>query len=132
MEEARVHQLVRWVWDPATLGDLGRYRWREETSWAIPGIEILPTPGHTPGHISVAVDGDDGRYLILGDARAFADEEAAGYDMPAFNSADYRRSRETIARFDGILIPGHDDPFSQSPAESEQPVSALEEVDLEG
>jgi N-acyl homoserine lactone hydrolase len=44
------------------------------------GLRLLFTPGHTPGHQSVAVDTDDGLVLIVGqaaqDARAFATAEA--------------------------------------------------------
>jgi len=40
------------------------------------GLRVLYTPGHTPGHQSVAVDTDDGLVLIVGqaaqDARTFA------------------------------------------------------------
>lgn len=34
----------------------------------IPGITIVPTPGHTPGHVSVRVGSDDEALLVLGDA----------------------------------------------------------------
>jgi glyoxylase-like metal-dependent hydrolase (beta-lactamase superfamily II) len=44
-----------------------------------PGIRVLATPGHSPGHQSVAVDTDDGLVLIAGqaaqDARDFATRE---------------------------------------------------------
>ena len=34
----------------------------------VPGVRVLPTPGHTPGHQSVLIDGGDGeRALFLGD-----------------------------------------------------------------
>lgn len=33
-----------------------------------PGIRVIPTPGHTPGHQSVVVDTAGGRYCIAGDA----------------------------------------------------------------
>ena len=45
-----------------------------------PGVHVLSTPGHTPGHQSVTVHTDEGLVLIAGqaahDARAFATGEA--------------------------------------------------------
>ena len=45
-----------------------------------PGIRLLATPGHTPGHQSVIVDTDEGLVLVVGqaaqEARAFAGGEA--------------------------------------------------------
>lgn len=45
-----------------------------------PGVRVLATPGHTPGHQSVTVDTEDGLVLLVGqaaqDARAFATGEA--------------------------------------------------------
>ncbi|MGH9479246.1 MAG: MBL fold metallo-hydrolase, partial [Terriglobales bacterium] len=114
MDEARVLQLLKWMWDPASLGSLDRYRWWEERELGLAGLRIVPTPGHTPGHLSLAVEGEEGPYLILGDARAFADEGTVGYDMPPHCHTEFQRSRERIDRFRGILIPGHDEPFSQS------------------
>jgi glyoxylase-like metal-dependent hydrolase (beta-lactamase superfamily II) len=115
MDEARVLQLLKWMWDPAILGDLGRYRWCEQEPLALAGLHPLPTPGHTPGHFSLRVDGTDGAYLIAGDARPFANDDAAqGYDMPPHNAGLFRRSRRLVDEFEGLVIPGHDDPFVQS------------------
>ncbi|GEM_PF-424421 len=115
MDNARLLQLIRWMYDPAICGDLSRYRWFEEHEFQIPGLRIVQTPGHTPGHVSVEVDGVEGRYLILGDARSFFDNSTLGYDMPAHNHAVYQQTRTRILdRFAGILIPGHDDPFTQA------------------
>jgi N-acyl homoserine lactone hydrolase len=33
----------------------------------VPGVRLLPTPGHTPGHQSVLVDTDDGLVVLAGD-----------------------------------------------------------------
>ena len=33
----------------------------------LPGVRVLPTPGHTPGHQSVLVDTDDGLVVVAGD-----------------------------------------------------------------
>ena len=44
-----------------------------------PGVRVLATPGHTPGHQSVTVETEDGLVLLVGqaaqDARAFATGE---------------------------------------------------------
>jgi glyoxylase-like metal-dependent hydrolase (beta-lactamase superfamily II) len=37
-----------------------------ETVW--PGVSVLATPGHTPGHISVVIQAADRRAIVLGDA----------------------------------------------------------------
>ncbi len=41
-----------------------------------PGVRVLSTPGHTPGHQSVAVETDDGLVVIAGQAIYSADEFA--------------------------------------------------------
>lgn len=124
MDEARVLQLLQWMWDPAILGDHGRYRWWENGDLELEGLRILPTPGHSPGHLSVHVHGVEGPYLIAGDARAFADEVGDGYDMPPHNREQFGRSRQRLDRFSGVIIPGHDDPFTQTHAQGAAPVHA--------
>ena len=44
----------------------------------LPGIRLLPTPGHTPGHQSVVVDGPDGLVVIGGDVAYTFDELESG------------------------------------------------------
>jgi N-acyl homoserine lactone hydrolase len=56
-----------------------------------PGVRILPTPGHTPGHQSVAVDTDDGLVLIVGQA--------------LYSSAEYEHVAAT-----GEMLPGDEPP----------------------
>jgi N-acyl homoserine lactone hydrolase len=34
----------------------------------LPGIRIVPTPGHTPGHQSLILDTDDGKVMLAGQA----------------------------------------------------------------
>jgi N-acyl homoserine lactone hydrolase len=52
----------------------------------LPGVRLLPTPGHTPGHQSVLVDTDDGLVVCAGDVgytwKAF-DESASGQLLTA-------------------------------------------------
>jgi len=33
-----------------------------------PGVRVVPTPGHTPGHQSLLIDTDEGRWLLAGQA----------------------------------------------------------------
>ena len=53
------------------------------------GIEIIPTPGHTPGSTCYLVNGAEGRYLFTGDTMGVGESGAwwAGY-FPGFSDAD--------------------------------------------
>jgi N-acyl homoserine lactone hydrolase len=75
----------------ADLAD-GRWEEREGEHEPLPGISVLPTPGHSPGHQSVSVETDAGRLLLAGqifrDASGFARAVTAyrlaaeGYEDP--------------------------------------------------
>jgi glyoxylase-like metal-dependent hydrolase (beta-lactamase superfamily II) len=72
-------------------------------------IELLYTPGHTPGHQSVRI-GDD---LVLGADVAYFASSLDDYRFPAFGDdhAEQRRSAERLRslRDNGArVIPGHD------------------------
>jgi N-acyl homoserine lactone hydrolase len=45
----------------------------------VPGVRVVPTPGHTPGHQSVLVETDDGLVVVAGDVAYSWDE----FDDPA-------------------------------------------------
>jgi N-acyl homoserine lactone hydrolase len=45
----------------------------------LPGVRLLPTPGHTDGHQSVLVDTDDGLVVLAGDV---------GYTWKAFDASE--------------------------------------------
>jgi N-acyl homoserine lactone hydrolase len=73
----------------------GRYEEREGEHEPLPGIRIIPTAGHSPGHQSVSIETDAGRLLLAGqcfrDASSFARAvtalrlEQQGYsDPPAY------------------------------------------------
>jgi glyoxylase-like metal-dependent hydrolase (beta-lactamase superfamily II) len=50
----------------------GRIRLPGTGQWRCPGVSVLPTPGHTPGHQSVLVDGGWRRVIITGDVLVHA------------------------------------------------------------
>jgi glyoxylase-like metal-dependent hydrolase (beta-lactamase superfamily II) len=39
-----------------------------EGAGPLPGIDVMPTPGHTPGHLSFVISSGEDRALVLGDA----------------------------------------------------------------
>ncbi|MBN8633600.1 MAG: MBL fold metallo-hydrolase, partial [Rhodobacterales bacterium] len=75
------------------------------------GLTLIPTPGHTDGHLSALVELPDGRHLILAaDAINRASEPEEGFpdaDDPiaAKASADHLLS---LAPPEAVLIYGHD------------------------
>lgn len=48
-----------------------------------PGVHLIPTPGHTPGHQSILVDGQDGPELIVGQCCYTCTEYEAGQVSPS-------------------------------------------------
>lgn len=56
--------------------DGGHYRLLEGAAGVLPGIEIVPTPGHSPGHQAVVVQTDVGPILFAGQAFRGATEFA--------------------------------------------------------
>lgn len=53
------------------------------------GIEVIPTPGHSPGSTCYLMNGAEGSYLFTGDTLVFGDSGAwwAGY-IPGISDAD--------------------------------------------
>jgi N-acyl homoserine lactone hydrolase len=49
----------------------------------LPGVRVVPTPGHTPGHQSVLVETEDGLVVVAGDVAYTWDE----FDDPANEAA---------------------------------------------
>lgn len=77
----------------------------------LPGVEIVPTPGHTPGSVSVFVSSDR-KYAVCGDAVP----TKANYDShsPPFIACDRKlalKSLEAIVAWAEVIVPGHDSPF---------------------
>ena len=78
----------------------------------LPGLKLLPLPGHTLGLCGLLFEAAEGRVAITGDAVMTRDfyRDARGY----YNSADFEMSAKSIQKLyevADIVIPGHDNYF---------------------
>ena len=107
----KVFGIEKMIWDPKRWGQERQFRWIEETP--LPrGIRVMPTPGHSPHHLSYIIETDKRPVLLCGDALLTENEENSDiYLIPPFNLGDYKKSQNLIGIFDGIIVPGHDSPF---------------------
>jgi glyoxylase-like metal-dependent hydrolase (beta-lactamase superfamily II) len=82
-----------------------------------PGVRLLPTPGHTPGHVSVLLDGGGATLLILGDAITNPVLSFAHPEWPMATDADPTMGAATRARLlelcatDDLPVIGYHLPF---------------------
>lgn len=67
------------------------------------GLTLIPTPGHTPGHLSALVDLPDGRRVILA---ADAINRASEPDEAFADSMDPAASQASFARLQSLMTPG--------------------------
>lgn len=75
-----------------------------------PGVALMPTPGHSPGHQSVLVDAVSRRYLIAGDL--FDLYENLNERIPSGPTVDveaWERSYREVAALTVDVLPGHDE-----------------------
>lgn len=76
----------------------------------LPGLRWIHTPGHSPGHVSVVVDTDEGTAVVAGDTLGPDPEWFAQMDLPA----DFPEREAHLRAFARIreqapaqVIPGH-------------------------
>jgi len=77
-------------------------------------VEIIKTPGHTPGHLVVVAKDADEKYVITGDMVPNARSWFRGRpDIITFNETEAIKNVEKIKQIgkNSIIIPGHDSPF---------------------
>ena len=77
----------------------------------IEGVSIVETPGHTKGHISVAVSGGNETVLIVGDAMPDSGTVVRGLPTNVFwDVEDAKSSVEKMVDVSRVFYPGHDRP----------------------
>lgn len=82
------------------------------------GVQVISTPGHTPGHQSVLVETANGRYCIAGDA-VMQYENLERRIPPGIHTSmiECMSSLERIAREADHVLPGHEPKlFTRQPA----------------
>lgn len=79
---------------------------------SVPGVQVLPLPGHTPGLAGLLFASEDGMVAVVGDSVMTRDffKDRRGY----YNSADFAasaRSIDLLMEKTDIVVPGHGNYF---------------------
>lgn len=82
-----------------------------------PGIRVIETPGHTPGHMSIVVESEGQQLIALGDAMSHAYTNFAhpdwfnNFDMDGETTTATRRRLLDMAATDRMAVLGYHFPF---------------------
>jgi len=85
------------------------FRFKDIETWRIAeGIHILPTPGHTPEHISVIAEMPDGKKIVIaGDAINHKYAETKTISAYAFDKNLYAKNADKILGLANTIYVGH-------------------------
>ncbi len=79
---------------------------------ALPGVELVPTPGHTHGSTSLLFETREGMIVAAGDAAlTFEHFEDRHVSEHAEDIKEAKRSIDRIAKMADLVIPGHENYF---------------------
>ncbi len=94
--------------------DAGRFAFLEGEAEVLPGIRVLPTPGHTPHHQSVLIESEGQAALFLGDVVPTSAHLAypwiMGYDVEPLVTLETKKALLPRARERGWLLVFEHDP----------------------
>jgi len=76
---------------------------------------MLPTPGHTPHHLSIRVEAPE-PVIVAGDAVLAEDADAKVKTMIPFSRAQFAATRQALIDRGGTIVPGHGPVFQPRPA----------------
>jgi glyoxylase-like metal-dependent hydrolase (beta-lactamase superfamily II) len=97
----------------APIDEAGQWRLLDGAQEIVPGIRALPTPGHTRGHHSIVIEGEQRAMVFAGDLMPTRHHVGAPYNMgydllPLENRESKRRLLSWIAEQEGLLAIDHD------------------------
>lgn len=100
---------------PRSTYDIPGLNWRiiDGDTEIAPGVTLLKTPGHTPGHMSVLVDLPESGKIIIGIDAIYVQDNLdkdnwGAYADPDAARASARRLQEMAQREGALLLYGHD------------------------
>ena len=97
----------------APVAGAGLFEIHNDETEILPGIVLVPTPGHTPGHLSVIVRDQRETLVYLGDVVTHAvmvehPEWHSVFDaVPAMAATTRRRMIESIESTDAVVVASH-------------------------
>ena len=80
----------------------------EDNEEIIPGIHAIWTPGHTPGHMSLTIETDEGVLVLAGDAVKNRSELDLEYSDQYVDQEASANSIKRIKKIASKVLPGHD------------------------
>jgi N-acyl homoserine lactone hydrolase len=103
-----IYNDTSFLFDPPGV-DYFAWHFLYENSEIVPGIKVIPTPGHTPGGQTVLVKTDEGTIAIAGDAANLQDNIRDRIPVGILSDTDqWFRSLDRIRRYADRVICGHD------------------------
>jgi N-acyl homoserine lactone hydrolase len=92
------------------LKDLRRMEAINGATQVAPGVTIIPTPGHSPGHQSVLVEAGSATYLVAGDFLNLYENwlERCPSGGSTIDVDAWQRSYDMVEKLDVTVLPSHD------------------------
>jgi len=107
-----VTRIARLMWSRDRVGSEERFQWLE-TANLPDGLDVIPTPGHTPHHVSILVAASP-PVIVSGDAVLARSHSAKVRTMIPHSREQFEATRDTLLQSGLTIIPGHDAPFAAS------------------